>query len=149
MTIVDINGVKIDVDLREAKSICSVKIGSRVKVLHNDAYNNDVYPGVVVGFEQFPSLPTIVVAFLENKYGKAELKMISFNDKTKHYEMIVSEDQGTAMEVDRGYVMKQFQEKINTKLAEIESLKDSMKYFDDKFGEYFTPVSVASSEDAT
>jgi hypothetical protein len=149
MTTVDINGVKIDVDLREAKSLCTVKVGTRVKVLHNNAYDNHIYPGVVVGFEQFPSLPTIVVAFLENKYGKAELKMISFNDKTKDYEMIVSEDDGTAMEVDRAYVMKNFQTAINTKLAEIAAIEDNMKYFNDKFGEYFTPVKLPSTEDAT
>lgn len=71
-TIIEINGVKMEVDLRHATIIHqNLKIGSKVKVLDkSSSYSGvQVYAGIIVGFENFPSLPTITVAYIKTGYG--------------------------------------------------------------------------------
>ena len=52
--IVEIDGVKIEVDLRSAKRIDTFKVGDNVKVLCKD-YNNQfkVKPGIITDFANF------------------------------------------------------------------------------------------------
>ena len=60
--IIEINGVKMEVDLRHATQIhTEIKIGSKVKVLHKQHGGQNIYHGVVCGFENFVDLPTIEV----------------------------------------------------------------------------------------
>ena len=70
--IVEVNGIKLEVDLRTAKRIDQLTdqltIGSRVKCLVKQYSDFKTVPGVVVGFEPFEKLPTIVVAYLDTDY---------------------------------------------------------------------------------
>lgn len=63
--VIEINGVKLEVDMRYAKRVDELRVGSKVKVLNKEYSSYKVYPGVIVGFEEFDNLPTIVVAYLE------------------------------------------------------------------------------------
>jgi hypothetical protein len=70
-TIIEIGGVKLEVDLRSAKRIDELKIGSRVKCLQKPSYGEmKTLPGVIVGFEPFPSLPTGVFRWRVPRGGK-------------------------------------------------------------------------------
>ena len=64
--IIDINGMKMEVDLRTAKRIDTFKVGDNVKVLATE-YNgtHSIKPGVITDFAMFKDLPTIVVAVLK------------------------------------------------------------------------------------
>lgn len=58
-TIVEINGIKLEVDLRTAKRVEEYKVGDMVKVLkkeYGDSYKS--YAGMIVGFDAFVALPT-------------------------------------------------------------------------------------------
>ena len=60
-TIIEVNGIKLEVDLRTAKRVDQLRVGDRVKVL-NKAYDGyEVLPGTVVCFEPFEKLPTTSV----------------------------------------------------------------------------------------
>jgi hypothetical protein len=137
-TIIEVNGVKLEVDLRHAKRIDQMQIGSRVKCLIKGYDNNfETKPGVVVGFEPFPSKPTIVVAYLETSYGSAGLKFKSFNDSTKDFEIVPDLD-NNALEVDKAGVVEHFDREIAKKELELRELREKKEFFLAKFGAYFT-----------
>ena len=62
-TVIEINGVKLEVDLRSARRIDTLRVGDRVKLLEKTSYGGPiVHHGVVAGFDPFPSQPTIIVS---------------------------------------------------------------------------------------
>lgn len=135
-TIIEVNGVKLEVDLRSAKRIDELKVGSRVKCLVKKYDGFATYAGVVVGFEPFPTRPTIVVAYLENNYGSSALKFMSFNADTKDFE-IVSDLDHNALEIDKADVLAQFDRNADVKRAELREIEDKKAFFLAHFGRYF------------
>jgi hypothetical protein len=54
MRVVEINGIKVEVDLRTAKRVDSYSVGTPVKLLkqeYSDTYTT--YTGVIIGFDEF------------------------------------------------------------------------------------------------
>ena len=49
--VIEINGVKLEVDMRYAKRVDLLRIGSRVKVLVKTYSEYKIYPGVKIGRE--------------------------------------------------------------------------------------------------
>lgn len=140
--LIEINGVKLEVDMRYAKRIDTFKIGSRVKVLVKPNYSGstpNVYSGVIVGFENFKTAPTIVVAYVESNYS-ADIKFININaysasaDGDK-YEIVPDNDK--AMMVSKTDVLESFQRQIRSKLEEIRELGRKKRVFLSRFGHVF------------
>ena len=63
--IVEIDGVKVEVDLRTAKRVDSFRVGDNVKILDKNYSGYKVKPGIIVDFAEFKELPTIVIAVFE------------------------------------------------------------------------------------
>lgn len=138
--IIEVGGVKLEVDLRHAKRIDELKIGSPVKVLikgYGDSVN--VHPGVVVGFEPFPSLPTIIIAYVVVNYNSAELKFSHINRETKNTEIIHSMDP-TDLLVDKQKYVDTFDREIEKKRREIQDMEEKKKFFLSEFGAYWERV---------
>jgi len=136
-TIIEINGVKLEVDLRHAKRVDNLKIGDRVKCLVKSSYSGmSTHAGVVVGFEPFPSLPSIVVAYLDTGYASGTLKFQTFNTETKDFEVIADLD-NNALEVDRGHIIAQFDRDAAKKQQELEEIEAKRAFFIAHFGRYF------------
>lgn len=148
-TIIEINGVKLEVDLRKARVVHdNIKIGSRVKLLEKSAYGGpEVYAGVVVAFEPFESLPTIVVAYIKNAYGEnnfVHFAYINASDKAKEkWEMVPSQDDD--MPIARENIMKGFEREIQKHEQEIIGLNARRDYFTRNFGAYFGTHSESES----
>ena len=82
-TVVEINGVKMEVDLRTARTIDTYKVGDRVKVLvkkYSDTY--ETHHGVIVAFDNFENLPTITVCYITTGYN-GDLSFSYINEKNK------------------------------------------------------------------
>lgn len=141
-TIIEVNGVKLEVDLRHAKRIDQMQIGSRVKCLVKSYDSYDTKPGVVVGFEPFPSKPSIVVAYLDTGYGSAGLKFKTFNDATKDFEIVPDLD-NNALEVDKAGVVEHFDREIAKKQLELRELEEKKAFFLAKFGAFFAELEPA------
>lgn len=141
-TIIEVNGVKLEVDLRTAKRIDQMAIGSRVKCLVK-GYGSDfaTYPGVIVGFDPFPSKPTINVAYLDTSYGGG-LKFKAFNSETKDFEVVADLD-NNALEIDKADVLRKMDREIDTKALELQNLQGQRAYFLAHFGRYFTDLQPA------
>src|SRR5262245_47643432 len=130
-TIVEINGVKMEMDLRRATIVHQeIKVGSRVKLLEKSSYGTpSVHAGIVVGFDNFQTLPTITVAYIKTGYGsESPLKFAYINSKsTENWEMVPSQDED--LPVAKNIVLEQMDRSIETKRAEIETLERQRTYF--------------------
>ena len=135
-TVIEVNGVKLEVDLRTAKRIDTLAVGDRVKILIKTYSNYVVYPGVVVGFEPFDKLPTIVVAYMEVSYAAAELKFVHFNAETKETEIIKAID-NDEMDLDRAKLVATMDRMIEQKQKEADDLKMRKEFFLREFRNYW------------
>ena len=77
--IVEINGIKVEVDLREAKVIESFKVGDPVRVFHPGASHRDadIRPGVIVGFCEFGKNPAIQILELRRDYNGVSFETVT------------------------------------------------------------------------
>lgn len=139
-TVIEINGVKMEVDLRHAKRIDTLVVGSKVKLLIKESgyssVSNNVYSGVVVGFEPFQDMPTIIVCYLDLGYQETTLKFAYINDKSNDkYDLIVSIDD--ELPVQKQDVLSRIDREIEKKKVEIEDLERKRDYFLKHFTQYF------------
>lgn len=137
-TVIEIGGVKLEVDLRTAKRIDTLRVGSRVKLLIKPSYGDSkVFLGVVVGFEPFPSTPSILVAYMDETYASAEIKVRAVNAATTDIEMVASIDDEL---FERNEVLRKFDKQIATKRREMETIEEQRRYFETNFAAYWQPV---------
>lgn len=141
-TIIEVNGVKLEVDLRQAKRIDTLQVGSPVKVLMKGYSDYKVHAGTVVGFEPFASLPTIIVAYLDVDYNSANLKFLHFNAQTKDAEVVHSVD-GDLVDIDRAGIVERMDREIVKKEQELEDLHARKAFFLANFGKYFPAAAEA------
>lgn len=136
-TVIEIKGVKLEVDLRTAKRVEHLQVGSRVKCLVK-GYGNDykVHPGVIVGFEPFNNLPSIVVAYLDIDYSSTKITFKSYNGKTDDFEIVADLD-NNAIEVNKSDVLLRFNREMELKRRELEDLERKQAFFLRNFGVYF------------
>lgn len=137
--IIEVNGVKLEVDLSQCRVVENYSVGQAVKVLVKGGYgenNFKSYPGMVVGFDNFVNRPTIILAYLEHSYGTADIKFVYFNTDTKDIEIcpMNSKDLG----VEREEIMAVMDAQIAAKKNEMDGLIARKNYFLTEFGKYFT-----------
>lgn len=137
-TIVEVNGIKLEVDLRSAKRIDTLQVGTRVKVLKKSTYSGpEVYSGVVVGFEPFRDLPTILVAYIVVGHAKAEIKTIPINSATKDWDIIPAVDD---VLFDKLEALKMFDAQIAEANEKIRTLTEQRQYFERNFRQYWAKL---------
>jgi hypothetical protein len=135
--VIEISGVKVEVDMRQGtlKSVDSFKVGDNVKLLKKEYENYKSLPAVIVGFDEFPTRPTIVVAYLESTYSNHDIKFAYINSETKDHELCPM----NAMEVviNKTLVLEALDRSIDAKEREVVELKAKRNYFLEMFGRYF------------
>lgn len=131
--VIEINGVKLEVDLRNARRIDEFRVGDNVKVLDTRSGKNEVRSGVITDFANFKDLPTIIVAiYKEGDYWtKPTIEFIYFNSDTEGIEIV-----GVSAEeiiVSKDTIVQRFDDEIIKKKDELHDLivkRDTfVKYF--------------------
>ena len=131
--IIEINGVKLEVDLRSARRIDEFKVGDTVKVLDNRNNKNEMRTGVITDFANFKDLPTIMVAIYKagSYWEKPSIEFIPYNADTEGIEIV-----GVSAEeviVSRDTITQRFDDEIIKKRDELNDLiikRDTfVKYF--------------------
>lgn len=131
--IIEVNGIKLEVDMRYAKRIDSFRVGDTVKVLDNRYDRNELKSGVITDFANFKELPTIMVAvYKQGDYWSAPtIEFIPYNSETENVEIV-----GVSAEeviVSRETVVQKFDDNIERKRDELNDLiikRDTfVKYF--------------------
>lgn len=134
--IVEINGVKMEIDLRHATVVEKYKVGDNVKVLIKQ-YSSDykTHPGVIIGFDDFKNLPTITVAYVDIGYNTCELKFIAINATTKDTEIAYCNPAELA--IDKTMVLSHFDREITKKQMEVSDLEAKRNYMLKHMNKYF------------
>ena len=134
--IVEIGGIKMEVDLRDCKVIEHYKVGDQIKVLkktYSDTYNT--YPGVIIGFDDFQMNPSVLIAYLDSSYSGAKVEFLTFNQEIKDVEIC------PLNALDRFFSKSEAIEKldheIEKKQEEVKELQQKRKYFESTFAKYF------------
>ena len=134
--IIEINGIKLEVDLSTAKRIDEFKIGDNVKVLrkkYSESYQVDA--GVIVEFVNFKELPTMIIATFEQDYSGTRLDFIYYNAMTKDIEISLCCEHELKLEKNR--VIDKINQEIEKKKGEMDGLIAKRDYFEKYFAKYF------------
>lgn len=133
MRIVEINGVKLEVDMRTAKVVTEYKVGSNVKVLKDDK----VYSGVISEFVNFESMPTIVIAIFKDDYWSGpSLEFIYYNKKTED-KIEIAPFTDHELKMEKCKVVDKFETEIRKKRDEADAIQAKLDYFVKHFNKYF------------
>ena len=127
--IVEIDGVKIEVDLRSAKRIDTFKVGDNVKVLCKE-YNGDfkVKPGIITDFANFKEKPTIIVAVLDESYSGISINFVHiYEGMEDRYEIVYATEDEVKLSQDG--VLEKFEREIAKKKHEMEDLQFKKDFF--------------------
>lgn len=133
--IIEIGGVKMEIDLREAKVIENYKVGDYVKVLIKGYSDWKSYVGNIIGFDNFENHPTIIIAYLENEYSQATIKFIHYNSETKDTELTSLNEWDIPL--TKSSVLELFNKEITKKEQELAELKNKEQIFERLFGKFF------------
>lgn len=130
--VVEIDGVKIEVDLRSAKRIDTFKVGDNVKVLCKNGSNDyKVKPGIITDFANFKEKPTIVVAVLnEGTYWNSNptIEFVHiYEGMEEKYEIVYTSDEDLRLTKDG--VIEKFEREIAKKKNEAQELENQLNYF--------------------
>lgn len=134
--IIEINGVKLEVDLSQATVIENYRIGMDVKVLikkYEKEYTS--YPGVIVGFDNFKVLPTIVIAYADIGYSEANIKFAFLNASTKDVEICPMI--GAELAIQKGRAVEMFEKEIEKAKRLVQEFEMKRDYFLSNFGRFF------------
>jgi hypothetical protein len=132
--VIEIQGTKFEVDLRTATRIDQFKVGDRIKVLKKRYEEYKSHPGVIVGFDAFKELPTIIVAYVDVEYSKASINFLYFNENSKDCELCGYSDD---IALDKARVLEYLDAAINKAKEEVADLERKKRYFLTRFGQYF------------
>ena len=127
--IVEIDGVKIEVDLRSVKRIDTFRVGDNVKVLCKE-YNGDfkVKPGIITDFANFKDKPTIIVAVLDESYSGVSINFVHIYDGMEDkYEIVYATEDEVKLSQDG--VLEKFEREIAKKKHEMEDLQFKKDFF--------------------
>ena len=133
--IIEVNGVKMEIDLRQAKVIDNYKVGDYVKILVQEYSSYKSYIGNIIGFDNFEKNPTIVIAYLKNEYGTASIEFAYFNSTSEDIEITTLNDWDIPLK--KSTILEQFQKEILKKEREVTEMKNKANIFEQLFGKYF------------
>ena len=138
-TIIEINGIKMEIDLRQAVRIDKLRVGDRIKVLKKGYSDYTVYPGIIIGFEPFQALPTIIAAYIDGSLSKTDVKFLYFNAQSKDVEIVKAIDDDS-MDLDKAALLAAFEREVAVHRRAIEEIEEKRAYFLDGFRSYWEPV---------
>lgn len=133
--IIEINGIKLEIDLTTAKRIDEFKVGDNVKVLKKNGGSYDVCAGVIVQFVNFKELPTIQIAIFKQDYWGTKIEFINFNSKTEDVEFTLCSEH--ELRLEKFSVIDKFNVEIQKKQDEVNELIAKRDWFEKYFAKYF------------
>ena len=138
--IIEINGIKMEIDLREAKVIEQYKVGDNLKILVKEGYGDKFqsYIGTIIGFDEFETRPTIVIAYLKTSHNEASIEYVYYNKETKDVELCPLNNWD--IPVTKSQVIDEFDKEIKTAKNKIREVETKKKLFTQLFGKYFELV---------
>lgn len=150
MRLVEIKGIKLEIDERTARTIDQYHVGDKVKVLvksYSDTY--DVHPGVIIGFSDFQSLPTIEIMYCNrDRWDAAEcFKFAALNAASKDIEIAPFNELECIL--DKQSITQKMDAAIATKERELVDLRVKREYFITRFAQAFEGTTATQVKGST
>lgn len=138
--IVEINGVKVEVDLSAVRVIDEYKVGDNVKILRKTYGGHEVLAGVITEFVNFKELPTVVVACYKNDgyLSGTKIEFIYYNAQTEGIEIAPCLEH--ELQINKESVIDKFKNQIESKRKEADELEAQLRWFVKYFNKYFSEV---------
>ena len=136
--IIEVNGLKLEVDMRYARRIDEFKVGDNVRILDKRNGKNEMRSGVITDFANFKELPTIIVAVYKagDYWSAPTIEFLTYNADTEDVEIV-----GTNAEeimVSKDTIIDRFNDDIAKKREQMQDLivkRDTfIKYFGSRPG---------------
>ena len=144
--IVEIDGVKLEVDLRTAKVIDHYKVGDPVRVLHpGTGYGSGIKTGIIVGFCEFDKNPAIEILELDADYTGTNFKLITIVSGQENPVQIAPYDRYSGL-FSQSDIVTRFDREIQKKELELADLKLKKDYFVNDFMKAFQQIGIPVSE---
>jgi hypothetical protein len=124
----EIGGTKLEVDLRTIRKVDTFKVGDAVKMLVKEYNEFKAYPGVIVGFDEFKTLPSIHVMYL--KYNEVQFKTIT--PKSDDVEIVPLNSYEHLFQNET--IIARLQENVRTKEEELRDAQDKLEAYKQSFG---------------
>lgn len=132
---IEIDGVKVAVDMRTVKKIDVYRVGDNVKILKKSYDTYQVYSGVIVDFVNFKELPAIVVAYFEKDYSGTSIKFETITKDAKDIE--IAPCLPHELSINKNRVIDKFNYEIEQQQHKVDELKSKRDYFLENFGKFF------------
>jgi len=129
--IIEINGIKMEIDMSTAKRVDEFKVGDNIKVLQN----KQIKQGVIVDFVNFKELPTIQIAIFSTDYWGSKIDFIHYNAKTEDIEIMPCAK--LDLELEKNNVVEKLNNEIQKKSDEMSELVAKRDWFVKYYGKYF------------
>lgn len=138
MQIIEVKGIKMEVDMRNARvaKLELYKIGTKVRVLKKE-YSDTfaTYGGVIIGFDQFEKRPSILIAYLKSDYNSCEIEFLTYNKDTKDIEICPADD--GFIPFKKATIVEQMDRTVLQAETTLEEMKAKREYFHKYFDKYF------------
>ena len=132
---IEIDGIKVAVDMRTVKKIDVYRIGDNVKVLKKSYDTYHTYSGVIVDFVNFKELPAIVVAYFNQDYSGTSIEFETITKDTKDIE--IAPCLPHELSINKNRVIDKFNYEIEQQQHKVDELKAKRDYFLENFGKFF------------
>ena len=132
---IEIDGVKVAVDMRTVKKIDVYRVGDNVKVLKKSYDTYHTYSGVIVDFVNFKELPAIVVAYFNQDYSGTSIVFETITKDTKDIE--IAPCLPHELSINKNRVIDKFNYEIEQQQHKVDELKAKRDYFLENFGKFF------------
>ena len=132
---IEIDGVKVAVDMRTVKKIDVYRVGDNVKVLKKSYDTYHTYSGVIVDFVNFKELPAIVVAYFIQDYSSTSIEFETITKDTKDIE--IAPCLPHELSINKNRVIDKFNYEIEQQQHRVDELKAKRDYFLENFGKFF------------
>ena len=90
---------------------------------------------MIVGFDQFQNLPTIVIAYLKVDYSSSAIEFVYINSETKDIEICQINDWD--IPYSKQQIIDRMNREIDKKQEELRELESKKSVFLNMFGKYF------------
>lgn len=132
---IEIDGVKVAVDMRTVKKIDVYRVGDNVKVLKKSYNTYQTYSGVIVDFVNFKELPAIVVAYFNQDYSGTSITFETITKDSKDIE--IAPCLPHELSINKNRVIDKFNYEIEQQQHKVDELKAKRDYFLENFGKFF------------
>lgn len=134
--IIEIDGVKLEVDLRTARRIDSFRVGDNIKVLMEQYGSWRAYPGAIINFTEFPTHPAIDILIVTES---GEVKFITYAAPLNGQKQSIEIAPFSQFEllIDRASIMDKLNRAVEQKESELRDAVAKREAFVKAFAQAF------------